>query len=104
MDTLKKDKYLVFDSRNENKEVLKKYTQLWDEIKNQIETINGGKTIKYKKDFMKIRLESDNKLHLGKILSIPGMIIVVGSVFQKDNKYYLQVYLHECVYESMGDL
>ena len=36
-------KYLVFDSTDENKEVLKKYTELWDGIKNEIETINGGK-------------------------------------------------------------
>ena len=35
------------------KKVLEKYTKLWNEI-NQIETINGGKPIKYKKDFMKI--------------------------------------------------
>ena len=36
------------------KKVLEMYTKLWNEI-NQIETINGGKPIKYKKDFMKIR-------------------------------------------------
>ena len=36
-------KYLVFDSTDENEEVLKKYRELWDEIKNEIETINGGK-------------------------------------------------------------
>ena len=37
------NKYLVFDSTDENKEVLKKYTELWDGIKNEIETKNGGK-------------------------------------------------------------
>ena len=37
------DKYLVFDSTDENKEVLKKYTELWDGIKNETETINSGK-------------------------------------------------------------
>ena len=36
-------KYLVFDSMDKNKEVLKKYTELWNGIKNEIETINGGK-------------------------------------------------------------
>ena len=29
-----RNKYLIFDSTNVNKEVLKKYTELWDEIKN----------------------------------------------------------------------
>ena len=33
------NKYLVFDSTDKNKEVLKKYTELWDEIKTEIETI-----------------------------------------------------------------
>ena len=36
-------KNLVFDSTDENTEVLKKYTELWDRIKNEIEIINGGK-------------------------------------------------------------
>ena len=36
-------KYLVFDSGDENEEVLKKYTELWDGIKNEIETINDSK-------------------------------------------------------------
>ena len=47
MDLLKKkngNKYLVFNSTDdENKEVLKKYTELWDSIKSEIKTINGGK-------------------------------------------------------------
>ena len=36
-------KYLVFDSTDKNKEVLKKYAELWDGIKKGIETISGGK-------------------------------------------------------------
>ena len=40
-------KYLVFDSANENNKVLKKYNELWDGIKNEIETINGSKTSKH---------------------------------------------------------
>ena len=33
-------KYLAFDSTDENKEVLRKYIEFWDGIKNEIETIN----------------------------------------------------------------
>ena len=36
-------KYVVSDSTDDNKEVLKRYTELWNGIKNEIETINGGK-------------------------------------------------------------
>ena len=51
---------------------------------------------------MKIGFKSNDNLPLGKILSIFGMIIVVSSVFQEDNKYYLQAFLGECVYESVA--
>ena len=36
-------KYSAFHFTDENKEVLKKYTDLWNGIKNETETINGGK-------------------------------------------------------------
>ena len=36
-------KYLVFNSADENKEVFKKCTELWDRMKNEIKAINGGK-------------------------------------------------------------
>ena len=66
------------------------------EIKNEIETINGGKPTKNKKDFMKIKFYSDDDdLPLGRILNITKCIIVVESVFKNDNKYYQQVYIHE---------
>ena len=48
---------------------------------------------------MKFSFESDDDLPLGKLLNIPNMIIVAASVFEKDGKYYLQIYLHECLYE-----
>ena len=75
------DKYLIFVTTDNNKEELKKYKKLLDESKNQIETINGGKPIKHKIDFMKIRFESDDDLPLSKILCIPSMIIVARFVF-----------------------
>ena len=37
------NEYLVFDSTDENKEVFKKYRELWHGIKNETETINGCK-------------------------------------------------------------
>ena len=76
------NRQLVFDSADKSKEVLKKYTELWDGIKNEIETINGGETGKYGKD-----------------LKFPAMAIVVRSVFEEDGKYYPGVYLNECLYE-----
>ena len=48
--------------------VLKKYTELWNGIKNEIETINGGKKYIYSKDFMKIKFNMDDNLPLNKPL------------------------------------
>ena len=90
---------MIFASTVKNKEALENYTELWDENKDENETISGNKLIKCGRDFMKIRFTSDNDLPLGKILSIPVCIIAVGSVFQEDNDYYPQVYLHECLCE-----
>ena len=45
------NKYLVLDDVDKNKEVLKKYEEVWEGIKKEIETINGGKKIEYRKDF-----------------------------------------------------
>ena len=46
------------------------YTELWDEIKNKIETINGGKKGEYGKDLMKIKFNTDHNLPLNKPLQL----------------------------------
>ena len=76
-------KYLVFDSTDENKEVLKKYTELWDGIKNEIETINGGKKGEYGKDFMKIKFNTDDNLPLNKPLKLHLLTIIVRCILKK---------------------
>ena len=44
------NKYLIFDSVDESKGVLKKYADLWNRIKNKIKAINGDKENDYGKD------------------------------------------------------
>ena len=92
-------KYLVFNSADENKEVLKKYKELWDGIKNKIESINGGKTSNMVKISWKIKFDSDDDLPLNKQLKFPTMTIAVRSVLEEDGKFYLQAYLNKCLYE-----
>ena len=50
------NKYLVLDDVDENKEVLKKYKEVWESIKKEIETINSGKKLNMRKIFKKIYL------------------------------------------------
>ena len=93
-------KYLVFDSANENNEVLKKYNELCDGIKNETDIINSGKTSVYDKDFMKIKFNSGDNLPLKKTLKFHNMKLVIRSGFEEHGKFYPQVYLDECFYES----
>ena len=48
------NKYLIFDSTDENKELLKKYNDVFNGIRDEIKTINGGKENDYEKAYMKI--------------------------------------------------
>ena len=97
------NKSLVSDSTDENKEVFKKYTELWDGIKNVIETINGGKEGGYDKDFMKIKFDTDDHLPLNKQLKFYALTIVVRSAFEEDSKYYPQIYLNELCMSYKND-
>ena len=92
-------KCLVFDFTNENKEVLKKYTELRDVIKNEIEAINGGKKGKYNKDIMKVKFNADDNLPLNKPLKLHMLTIIVRCIFEEDDKFYPQLYLDDCLYE-----
>ena len=77
---------------------IKKYTELWDGVKNKIETINGGKEGENGKDFMKIKFDTDDDLPLNKQLKFSTIRIVDRSVFEEDDKYYpwiLDEYLYE---------
>ena len=69
----------------------KKYTELWDGIKNLIKTINDGEAGEYGKDVMEIRFESDDSLPLNKTLKLHMLKVIVRSVFE-DVKYYPQIF------------
>ena len=51
--------------------MLKNYTELWNEIKEQIDLITDEKVSKYSKDFMKIRFKTNDDFPLSKIINIP---------------------------------
>ena len=91
---------MIFDdSVNENKVLLKKYADVWDRIKNEIKTINGGEENNYEKDYMKIKFNSDDDLPLKKPLKFHAMIIIIKSVFEEDGQLYPQGFLDDVFYE-----
>ena len=48
---------------------------------------------------MKIKFNSDGNLPLNKKIKLHSLTIIIRSIFQKDNKYYPQVFIYECLYE-----
>ena len=93
------NKYLIFDSTDENKELLKKYNDVWNGIKNKIEEVSSGEC-DYEKDYMKIKFNSDDGLPLNKPLKFHAMAIVIRSVFEEDSKLYPHVFLDDALYEG----
>ena len=92
------NKYLVFDSTDENKELLKKYNDVWNGIKNKIEEVSSGEC-DYEKDYMKIKFNSDDGLPLNKPLRFHNMTIIIRSVFEEDGKLYPEVFVDDTLYE-----
>ena len=82
-----------------NSEVLKKYSEVWNGIKNCIEKINNSELGEYDKDYMKIKFSSDDDIPFNKQLNFPTIAVIIRNIFEKDGKYYPQSFLDECLYE-----
>ena len=83
----KGNRYLNFAFTDDNSELLKKYAELWHGIKHLIEKIDNEQG-KYKKGYMKVKFSSDYNLLVHKHY----LTIVIRSVFEKNNKYYPQIF------------
>ena len=94
------NKYLIFDSTDENKELIKKkFNDVWNGIKNKIEEVSSG-VCDYEENYMKIKFNSDDNLPLNKPLKFNNMTIIFRSVFEEDGKvFYPQVFLGDTFYE-----
>ena len=92
------NKYLIFDSTDENKELLQKYQDVWNGIKNKIKAVSSGKC-DYEKAYMKIKFNSNDDLPLNKLLKFHLMTITIRSVFEEDGKLYPQIFLDDTLYE-----
>ena len=97
IEEINENKYLIFDSIDENKELLKKYNDVFKGIMDKIKEINSDEC-DYEKDYMKIKFNSDDNLPLNKPLKFHLMTITIRSVFE-DGKLYPQVFLDDTLYE-----
>ena len=92
------NKYLVFDSTDENKELLRKCSDVLNGIMSKIKEIDDD-WLEYAKDYMKIKFNSDDDLPLNKSLKFCLMTITIRCVFKEDNELYRQVVLDDALYE-----
>ena len=95
----KGDKYLNTALTDRNSEVLRKYSEVWNGIKYCIEKINDDKSGEYDKGFKKIKFKSDDNIPLNKQLNFPTITVIIRNIFEKDGKYYTQIFLDQCLYE-----
>ena len=91
-------KYLVFDSTNGNKELLKKYADVFNRIKDKIKEMNNSDSDDAK-EYMEIKFNSDDDVPLNKSLKFRLMTITISHVFEEDAKLYPQVFLDDTLYE-----
>ena len=92
------NKYLTSVRTDKGKDALKKYGELWKNVKDLVRSVNNNSD-DYNEKYMKIKFNSDNNLPLRKKLELGNIIIVVRSVFHYSNIYYSQIFLDECLYK-----
>ena len=80
------DMILTDDQKN-------KYHQVWKEVFKLVNNENGESKL-----HEKIRL-FDIDLPIEKIFKIPSITIVIKSLVQKENKFYLELALNHCLYD-----
>ena len=79
---------LFSDNEQQNK-----YHQVWKEILKIINSGNGELKL-----HEKIRL-IDNDLPIEHVFKVPTITIVIRSLIEKNNKFYLELSLNHCLYE-----
>ena len=94
------DKYLVVLNSLHNNNITSVLDKVWESIENKIEDkiehkINLGIKIK---DYNKFRFNFDIDLPLNTALEFRSLLINVSCVIEKDNEYYPEIYLDECLY------
>ena len=93
-----RDIYLIINS--ENGDIMQKNQEVFNGIKEIIKKINDyNQPIKYDDNYMKIKFNTDDNIPLNKIIYFPTITIIIRSVTKKDDKYYPQLFLDDCLYE-----
>ena len=84
---------VVLDMIFSNDDQKNKYHQVWKEIFKIVNNGNGDLKIHEK------IVSSNSDIPTDKIIKISSVTIVIMSLLEKDNKFYLELALNHCLYE-----
>ena len=82
-------------------DMYKKLVNILGSIKNKT-TEKIWDALKYDKDYIKIKLESNYIFPIDKDVNIHIAIIIIRAIFAKDSKYYPQLFLDDGLYENVS--
>ena len=97
IDEKNRNKYLNITLTDNNNDVLIKYAEVCNGMKDKIKKINNDPVVEYDKDYIKIKFNSDDNLPLNEVLKFHAVIITIRSVFERDGKYYPQIFLDDAL-------
>ena len=86
---------------DENEEVSKKYEEVWESVRKDIEPTNGGEKFEYGKDFKKIRFESNDDLPMNKPITLRLLTIINRCPIGEGGKFYPQRFLDDALYQLL---
>ena len=99
------DRYLV--AGENNKEVINVFDKLWKFIEDEInrlikrnDKITFGNADNKISEYNKLSFSSNVDLPIDTLIEFRALTIVINCVVEKDNKYYPEIYLDECLYEA----
>ena len=85
-------KYLRLVADNDIKEEIRKYKELWIEIRDLTRSVTKNSD-DFDEKYMKIKFNSHNELPLNKTIETSKMTIVARAALHENSKYYPQVLL-----------
>ena len=93
------DKYLVVAKSVHNTNIISVLDMVWGSIKNKINPVPNiyPNNIEIE-GYDKFRFNSDIDLPLNTLIEFRSLVINVSCAIEKDNEYYPEIYLDECLY------
>ena len=77
------------------KKIIHSFDIIWGLIENKINLNNFNNKIK---DYDKLRFNLDIDFPLDTLIEFRSLVINVNCVIERDNEYYPEIYLDECLY------